>query len=536
MESNESINYLQYKTTAINKIICSDTGVNSDPYSQNNRLTYFLIAMTIALGLLQTLVGALPSDTGFIEQNQVAVILGIIWLAIILFFSIRNPISILSMLAFFFCFTSWRPIDLPIGSLQVTHLLAIAISFPIILRIIIKQEAINDTRFLKLLLILLFILTVSIIQIAVLDFKNYEDLAIIRSGRATPMIRSITAIIALMIGMLAFLSVTQLINNEKMLNKILNFWILGCVFASIIGIYIFCANIFSFLPRIPEQVLLGSRGLGITSRDIRALTEGGDIMFRISSVAVEPRHLCYLLTQCLSFLISRVIIDKKYRNKFYLLSLFIITITFGLTASRSTYALILIIFLIAVYTVQKTGKLSMTEIIRFLSLIMCFSLIMGLVTYLITNLNFFEFIQMQMDSLFMRATAGSGVAYAIDGNKTAWQMFLDNPVIGKGWGSFIYYTEIYRYEFARAAVPTNLYLLLMSETGILGLGSFMSILFYGIYCILKRGNTESISTRYPLYSTLITTCAIFLVWDAVSYTTFWFILGLISSASSNLSD
>lgn len=65
-------------------------------------------------------------------------------------------------------------------------------------------------------------------------------------------------------------------------------------------------------------------------------------------------------------------------------------------------------------------------------------------------------------------------------NKISWQMFLDHPLTGVGLNNFTVSMEKYGYVSAatRFLQPVhNLYLLILSETGLLGLAAFIYLLF-----------------------------------------------------------
>jgi len=67
-------------------------------------------------------------------------------------------------------------------------------------------------------------------------------------------------------------------------------------------------------------------------------------------------------------------------------------------------------------------------------------------------------------------------------NKISWQMFLDNPLTGVGLNNFTVSMEKYGYVTAatRFLQPVhNLYLLILSETGLLGLAAFIYLLYKG---------------------------------------------------------
>lgn len=75
-------------------------------------------------------------------------------------------------------------------------------------------------------------------------------------------------------------------------------------------------------------------------------------------------------------------------------------------------------------------------------------------------------------------------------NKISWQMFLDNPLTGVGLNNFTVTMEKYGYVTAatRFLQPVhNLYLLILSETGIIGCLGFLYLLLKGPFLRSKAG-------------------------------------------------
>jgi O-antigen ligase len=368
-----------------------------------------------------------------------------------------------------------------------------------------------------------------------LNVKTTQGLAIIRQGRADPLMRGLTAMAALISGMCAFLAVKRVLKDTRLINLALKSWIMGAICTILVGGYQFAHYYVHALPGLPLTAALGVRGLGIADRDVTATGQSSEFMIRMASFAMEPRHLAYLLTPVLCFLLVYLLgspdLTRSTRRKTLLVTGLII-IGFGLTASRSTYILGIVAFGVTLWGARRRLLTSAFRIGRSLVLLgLGTALILGTLA-MITGYNPLEFVRLQLASLAQVDNPGSGVPYGIDAFVLAWLMFKSNPFIGAGWGSYVYAVQKYPLAFALQANPNNLYLLMLGETGLIGLCALLWVFWRGLR--MSHISLPAARKHAPLLAALgaalLATYAGFMFWDSIQYTHLWMLLGLMQAA------
>jgi len=460
--------------------------------------------------------------------------MGLIWLVVVFCISLRRPELVVCAMGFFTFFTAWRPIDLPIGSFQSSQLLTVAAVAGMLVRGAIRgKQSPGVFRVPLLLLVLVALVSVSALQTAMLDAQSTAELAIIRSGRTTPFIRSTTAVMALVTGMCAFVVTRHLLTDLGLIHLALKSWRMGAVFTILVGAYLWVRHYIPRLPGLPLAAALGVSGYGISERDVASLSVGNDLVVRMASFAMEPRHLTYLLMPVLCFslvyrLLAKNLIGVERRR--LLLAIGVVAVGFALTTSRSTYVLAVIAAGVVLWVTRRHLLASPRALIRTLLLLSLVTVLMLGVLATVSRRNPLEFVRLQLESLQRVELAGSGVSYAIDGYLVAWRMFEDNPISGQGWGSYIYFTKAYGLKFAHQANPNNLYLLMLGETGLIGLLVLLWLFWRGLHTAFAPLPLVVVRAYRPLLSSLgaalLATYACFMLWDAIHYTHVWMLLGL----------
>lgn len=85
-------------------------------------------------------------------------------------------------------------------------------------------------------------------------------------------------------------------------------------------------------------------------------------------------------------------------------------------------------------------------------------------------------------SIFSHSEVDTSVSMRIDMWTGAWQMFLDHPGLGVGWGAFKFVYPAYNELIQQAGITIfhahNMYLNILAETGLIGFLLFMGILVY----------------------------------------------------------
>lgn len=100
---------------------------------------------------------------------------------------------------------------------------------------------------------------------------------------------------------------------------------------------------------------------------------------------------------------------------------------------------------------------------------------------------------------YLMNVRGSSIAERISSIKTCWNMFLERPVLGVGFGNFGWYinafvaNDLYRFTPGGSFQPNILYGQLLAELGIAGFLVYMRLLYRSLRKIFranKSGNTE----------------------------------------------
>lgn len=260
-----------------------------------------------------------------------------------------------------------------------------------------------------------------------------------------------------------------------------------------------------------------------------------DLMIpRIYATFPTPNDFgCYLIT-IIPFLIA--IFFTKFRFKavrFVLAGLFsLLFICLIMTVSRGAwYAFIAAVLFLGVW-IYPVGEFF---------LLLCLFII-------VTQPFYPMLIKERLDSLFFRFDGSSlGDAGSIERKifwQTGWKMFMSRPWIGVGLGTFMFNFErfvVETYQYG-PAYAHNCYLQMLSEIGVIGLVSFLSILilfFYnGIKTILSRQKTFF---WYILVASLAAVLgySVQMAVDTIFYSLdlgmlFWILLGLGTAAMNNI--
>jgi len=210
-------------------------------------------------------------------------------------------------------------------------------------------------------------------------------------------------------------------------------------------------------------------------------------------------------------------------------SLIILTVGLGFTFSRSAIVLgfiFLLGWLVKSWQVHK--KENKRALIVFISVWFMTSLVF-LMIYWPLYANRFS-----LDNLVSNQSANLRIYY----NQVAFDLIKDSPLLGAGQGNFVslfgeYYSSVERW----AIQPVhNIYLLVASETGLLGLLFFSLFLFSLFLVALKRGRWAANDCFFYIF------CFIILAgltdhfwWDLQQgQILFWLMLGIFCARSSRL--
>jgi len=136
-------------------------------------------------------------------------------------------------------------------------------------------------------------------------------------------------------------------------------------------------------------------------------------------------------------------------------------------------------------------------------------------------------------------------------SQTAYQVYEDNPILGVGLGNYAFYfneklpdrplaavPEVLRLVVpeegvSRLITPKNLFLRIMAETGLVGLGTFLAFIVAIFGCTLYLWLSVDMETRYWGTAGLLAMMAFSMVafsFDSFAIPNMWVVFGLITAA------
>lgn len=178
--------------------------------------------------------------------------------------------------------------------------------------------------------------------------------------------------------------------------------------------------------------------------------------------------------------------NKKLLENYFVYCVFACTYVLIFLSGERTSFFFLNLFIIFIVVLLKWGKL-IRLIILFTSIILLFFLILVdnkyYERYISTTLKQFSFNTKNYQPKYIFSAQHDSIY------RTAWNMFLDKPLIGHGPKMYRIKCKEKKYAVGLSAChthPHNFYIQLLAETGLIGFTFLLSIFVYLIYLILKH--------------------------------------------------
>lgn len=267
---------------------------------------------------------------------------------------------------------------------------------------------------------------------------------------------------------------------------------------------------------------------------------------RISSLTYEPPALGMYLVTISGFMFSYILTSKK---NYRFIPFFIVVLLTLLSKSRSAFVIILVQISVAIfytYMVDRKfrgvfNKILIVAAVLFASiLVFKTEAVVQAVNSRIQALNFAD-TKYSTNSYSVSNKSRLGIQYA------NYQVFLENPIFGVGWGQQAYeskdkypkWATKNNYEFPQRYLNENiksfppgynLYLRTLTETGLIGFtvfAAFMGLVFYYSLQFIKKIQKEH---KYIPLAMLIAFVGFFLNWlqiDSFRIYGFWLCLSLV---------
>ncbi|MCL5292422.1 MAG: O-antigen ligase family protein [Actinobacteria bacterium] len=385
------------------------------------------------------------------------------------------------LLILLFPFTQLRIVDTPFGSLQPSQLLVIVTLASLLLREAVKKEGLKPSPLPinKALVLFLLVSIFSLGQFIWLDFVGTSaTMPYTRPGRVDPIVRGATSILNILIGFATFYVISRHLKTEQAIKKGIVFWLISGTAASLFAIYAFLTNLLKFLPPLPA-LLAGGQG-GVVPRELDMTNPlGSPLIPRAASVLQEPRHLAIFLAPLVFFFIllfmKRTFLIRPWAQS-AMMALTIIG--FLLTLSRITF--ILAFAILVVYYISTVSSRNRTPPNRSWPLVLLVIIAPALIAANAFITHFFK-VDLVKFSIFQWASVigGSHLTYFAEqmaSFETAWRTFLGHPFLGGGIGSYYYFVKLFDAP-TTSSVVNNVYLELLAETGLLGIATFIALIF-----------------------------------------------------------
>ncbi len=360
----------------------------------------------------------------------------------------------------------------------------------------------------------------------------------------------------LLIGISFYFVTIQLIQSEKVLNRTLQI-----IAFSFIPVMIWCIFQFFF------GQIIGEYPAWMATIQKFITTSGTLYKDRLTGFAFEPSWLAHQLNMFyipiwISATITRRSVFKHILRNFILEDFFLIISIFILIFSKSRVGWITFIVVISflfftlnqriIKNIQKKYQFNNH---RFLLKIIPANLIIFYILMLVTGLFFFSKFDSRMESLFKIETYQNRNLFSIANEfvfaerilywQTGWNVFNDYPILGVGLGNVGFFFEEYMPPFAWALDEPrhliyqadyqgnvkNLWVRLLSETGIIGFLSFGIWLFL---ILLKTNQFRRSKSPPHHYWGLVGKIALITILiegfsiDSFALPYYWIIFGLVS--------
>ncbi len=471
-------------------------------------------------------------------STYIILILFALGLLVILFKLLQNPDFGIWALILLFPFTQLRVVDTPFGSLQASQLLVVVTLVSLLLRDATKRDGIGitDTPINKAVVLFLLVCVFSLAQLFWLDYVGTaQDLPLTRSGRVDPLIRGLTTILNIMIGMATYYLIVNRLKVEEAVKKGIVVWLASGALAAVIGLYVLAGSLMGSLPKLPLSLVGGQSGL--TPRELDMINPiNSPLVPRIASVLQEPRHLAIYLAPIVFFFLI------MFKNQIYLVRpriqniMMILTIaTFILTLSRVTFVLAAAILIAYLWASQSSRKyFSKIDTGGTVKYMVFFGIPVLFTTNFLLNylvgVNFFDFAAFSWASVI----AGERLSYfgeQMSSFQTAWQAFIDYPILGGGIGSFYFFTKIFQ-ATSGTVVVNNVYLEVLAETGLLGIVAFFFILitfFRGLSVKNSQDDLRAAQIILAFRGSFFILLVGYMFYSAFFYPYVWGLMGLATA-------
>ncbi len=430
------------------------------------------------------------------------------------------------------------PIHLPIGSMRISELLGACVLSLFLLDTLLTQK-LRIPRFLtEFVFLFLGVMLLSSFLSVLIDWEPSQLTYIRRIDREVPFIKSYTTILSWLFGIGVCYAIVLTVDTPVKLRTALKWWVVGGTFCSLIAIYSAPAVMFGW----PFGDLIG---VSIRGADVNGTN---DLLPRVYGVTGEPRHFVSFLVSLLPFLtlasLARVYVIPCWAQR---VSLLVCGIAFLLTLSRSTVVYgSAMLGVIVILSAVRGRRLRVKGILRSLVIISVMLVTLGLVVQgMLVWFGLPDLIAIaRLQIISLGDTQGNLSNWFQEiGWRVAWAAFLDHPLLGVGIGNLSFYVDQYippkpdwlpDVQYLVVTPVNNLYLDILSEMGLLGLGTFgllMGNLAYQGLKASRRAGRVGQTVVLGLLGGFIMQLIAYIFFSAFMFAYVWTTIGLLYVAT-----
>lgn len=232
-----------------------------------------------------------------------------------------------------------------------------------------------------------------------------------------------------------------------------------CIAVIILSLVISCIRSPKHIRSMTYAFTLWGIVLSIMAIGSVFMQSGLNLLERVSLSWGRANYIATFPVMMIPIILAPILSSSISKGKFYMIaSILLLIITLLFTLSRGGAIALLVVLMIL--TIKYMRVKSLPYLILFLSivfLLVYFSPLGRLLIYRFESLS-------RSPSALVRIIRW----------KRTWEIFKDNPIVGVGIGNLSYYLP-YMPQFAKAH---NLFLMLLSETGLIGFCLFISMMIY----------------------------------------------------------
>ena len=261
----------------------------------------------------------------------------------------------------------------------------------------------------------------------------------------------------------------------------------------------------------------------------------GDASFdpRLRSICQEPSFFAMLVSFAFPWIVSAVFDYKKYQLLLIVFNLYVMLMAF-LTTSRSLYVICIIELII--WLVLSRDRWMIRRSLYLLPIILLVVIVGG---YYVESYMWMDFNVVDVFLSFNKMDSVSNIT-RYSAQLAAFDMFVDNPIMGVGLGQYCFYYLQYLPDFGFSSpevvlnvnednipITHGLYARILAETGFVGFVLWMGMIVISLFDLFKKRKEANEKYRYNnMIVSLVGISMVGFMHDSFSLFYFWVLLSI----------